>query len=143
MIVDVDGLEARARVYELADGLGIYSNPLRAEMADEPGRAIAVLELALSSPRIRNRAAFAIARWRAGADPRSDSERARLRLDRELVDAELAPAGAPTIEALELAWSLEDEGSLVAMPMLAMMVVAIERAGGCRAALYRPELFGG
>ena len=50
-------------------------------------------------------------------------------------------AHVPLLEALELAWHLEDEGSPIARPVLAALTLAIERAGGCRAALYSPELF--
>jgi hypothetical protein len=129
-------LEARGRVHELLDELGIYSAELRGAMTDDPERAIVLLEHASRARGIRNRPAFAIARWRAGDDPRPSSP------SRALGPPPAEPeASPPTLEALELAWHLEDEGSPVAAPVLRLIAAGIERAGGCRAALYRPDLF--
>jgi hypothetical protein len=129
-------LELRGRVHELLDELGIYSAEIRGGMTDDPDRALALLEHACRARGIRNRPAFAIARWRAGDDPRPSTPRLPMHL--EPAEPEASP---PTLEALELAWHLEDEGSPVAEPVLRLIAAGIERAGGCRAALYRPDLF--
>jgi hypothetical protein len=116
-------LTAEAAVVELMDELGILGS-IRSQMLGDLGRARAVLVHAKSSSGIRNRAAFAIANWRARFDPRGRAEGAQLRLVEE----------APTLDALELAWSLD---SPIAREVVRMMTVAIERTGGARALLER------
>jgi hypothetical protein len=135
---ELELLAARARVNELVDELAIDSMRLRDEMLDNPGRAIAVLEHARRARGIRNPASFAIARWRAGADPRIRA-RQPASLASHLASHldEMEATGAPTLEALEFAWHLEDESSPVAEPMLRLLACAIERNGGMRAVLER------
>jgi hypothetical protein len=112
-----------AALDELLDELGILG-AVRSQMLADPARARAVLVHAKSSSGIRNRAAFAIANWRARFDPRGREPGAQLRLVEE----------APTLDALELAWSLD---SPIAREVVRMMTAAIERTGGARALLER------
>ena len=126
-LYDVAGLEgerliAKARTCELMDELAIAGN-VRDAMLGEPERARAVLEHAIASSGIRNPAAFAIVNFRKGFDPRA---RVVVAARAELVEE------APTLAALELAWQLEDEGSIVAPYVLRLMRSAIERTGGAR-----------
>lgn len=119
---EAERLWTKQRVLDLLDELAIAGATLREEMLRDPERARAVLTHAKGSAGIRNVAAFAVANWRAGFDPR----------DRVVVDEPELTEAAPTLSALELAWHLEGEGSFVAAPVLAMMRVAIARTGGCR-----------
>jgi hypothetical protein len=116
-------LEERADVAELLDELVILSPRLRSEMLKSPGRALAVLRSARLTPGIHNRAAFAIARWRAGADPRPP--RARAPRAEELAEDYAEP---PTLSALEQVWSRDP--SPVGDLLLRIMAIAIARAGG-------------
>jgi hypothetical protein len=110
--------ELYARAYELTQELDI-SGLIRLEMLAEPELAVAVLEHALASPRIRNRAGFAVANWKAGFDPRPSSP------SEEEPELELGP---PTLEALEHAWSLEPSPPVSAL--LAAIAAALTHFGG-------------
>jgi hypothetical protein len=138
-VSELELLEMRARVHELVDEIGIDSTRLRDEMTDEPARALRVLEHARRARGIRNRASFAISRWRGGAPPARRAAETALEWKAEAARRELAssPEGPPTLEALELAWHLEELGSPIAAPVLRLLVLAVERSGGCRALLER------
>jgi len=112
-----DELVDRARVSELLDALDI-SGPVSSDMLDHPGRAYAVLSHAQRARGVRNRAAFAIARWRSSrprppAPPAADSE---------------PVSEPPSLVALEHAWSLEP--SPVGAAILRLMALALEKHGG-------------
>jgi len=117
---ELERLRLRRDVNGYLDELDIRSPAIRSEMLDEPERALRILDTASSAPRIRNRAAFAIARWR-DRDRRS-AEPAVLEITE---DEELVP---PTLDVLELQWS--QEPSFVGGLVLKLMAAAIARAGG-------------
>lgn len=116
MSSDADVVE----VFELTKALDI-GGTMRLEMLAEPERAAAVLRHAAKAPRIRNRAGFAVANWRAGFDPRPANVP-------ELVEDELADAGPPDLATIEHAWSLQP--SPVADAMLRAMAACLSRYGG-------------
>lgn len=105
-------------VFELTRELDIGGMP-RLEMIADPERAAAVLRHALKAPRIRNRAGFAIANWRAGFDPRPSA--------RPELELELEEGGPPPLWAIEHAWAI---GTPLAEECLRAMAIAIGRAGG-------------
>lgn len=104
------------RVRELTRELGI-AGPVELAMLTEPERAVAVLEYARRARHVRSPAALAIARWRAGFDPRPVE-----------LEPPVAAAGPPTLAAIEHAWSLEP--APFAGLLLRCMAFALERAGG-------------
>jgi hypothetical protein len=124
--LSADDLAARARLYDLADELGIVSDRLRSAMADDPARATRILEHALRAPGIRNRPAFAIARWRSRA---TRSEARRTALNPSLSDGiRVDGVEAPTLEALERLWALPP--SVGVELTLRLMSATIARGGG-------------
>lgn len=123
---ELELLELRARVHALVDELAIESFTLRAEMLASPRRAIAVLEHARRARGVRNRASFAIARWRSGAS----APRAPRAPFTPLEPLDELDDHGPTLEALELAWHLEEQGSPVAGSLLRLFAAAIEQHGG-------------
>jgi hypothetical protein len=127
LVDEPEELQSDADVVELLDELGIVG-AIRGQMLADADRARAVLRHAKASDGIRNRAAFAIANWRARFDPRG---RGLAGVDgpAELVEE------PPTLDALEYAWSLDD--SPIAQAVVRMMTVSIERNGGARALLER------
>jgi len=117
------------------DELEISSSFVRWEMLAEPERASRVLRTALSKRGIRNRAAFAIARFRAGDGAKPEPRR------QPLYPAGPQPEpGPPSLADLERAWSIESD---VGPALVSAMRAAIERAGGfaaLSAGAWRQEL---
>lgn len=126
LAIDAERLVARERTLELLDELDVGSTVVRAQMLADPERAVLVLESTLRATNLRNPAAFAVQRWRSGFDPRRARQAPVERVELE--------EGAPTLSAIEYAWSLEP----VSRPILAMMSSAIGRTGG-----FRPVLVAG
>jgi len=86
-------IERLLDVCALAD----VNTPQRLEFEADPALAVELLEYALSRPKIRNPAAFAVTRFR-----RELGRRARVEELNRPDDPD-----APTLSSLELAWSLE------------------------------------
>ena len=112
---ELDALELRAELYPLLDEHYINGR-LRAEMLDDPGRALALFRVA-ARPQIRRPAAFVISRWRS---PRAG-------LPHERRDVRAGPDAPPSLAALELAWSLREPVRELVLPLLA---AGIAKHGG-------------
>lgn len=112
--------ELLLELLEACDRIGVSSLTVRADMSSDPARALRVIAHAERARGIRNRAAFAVARWhRVTAPPAAAAAAA------EPVDV---VGGAPSLADLERAWSLEP--SPAAAALLRLMALAFERHGG-------------
>jgi hypothetical protein len=113
--------ELLLELLEACDRIGVRSLTVRAEMSSDPARALRVIAHAARARGIRNRAAFAVARWQASTDAGS-----------AVIGAAVEPVepvgGAPSLADLERAWALEP--SPAASALLDLMALAIERHGG-------------
>lgn len=89
--------------------------PQRVELRGDPERAARLLRYALSRPRVRNAAAFAVARYREGRDHAEAARRAR--------QAEEVVGGAASIEELEASFAFAVEHRL---PAAALEAIAAE-----------------
>lgn len=115
---DAEEASYRERAAWLLDELDIGSTTVRFEMLADPERACLILEHARQAKGLKNRAGYAVKRWRSGYDPR----RVRQAPDREPEP----PEAAPSLSAIEYAWSL---GPPLA-PVARMMAASIGRTGG-------------
>lgn len=111
--------ELLLELLEACDRIGVSSLTVRADMSSDPARALRVIAHAERARGIRNRAAFAVARWQVSAPP---AAAAPVTAEPEVV------GGAPSLADLERAWSLEP--SPAAAALLRLMALAFERHGG-------------
>ena len=118
---ELEQLRARRDLFPLLEELEIVGR-VRKQMLAEPVAALAVLDHALLARGVRNRAAFAITRWRALR------ERAGVSLLPELEPEREREACPVDLDALEQAWSREPSfaGELV----LRLIAAALHAHGG-------------
>lgn len=123
-------IEDRARLYELFDLHGIYSFTVRAEMLEDVGRALRLLEQARANPgRLTSPVGWAIARFRAGADPAHELERKRAALEQSsyVDDFELE---LPTLEAVTYIFGVAEQQPALGHAIVRLVDAALMRLGG-------------
>lgn len=111
----MDDFRTKLRLYELLEQLDITGR-IRAEMVEEPERALRVLEAAIRARGARNRAALAVSRWQAEPFDAPRPLPQRIEVDEP-----------PTLAALEHAWSTSPNVQQMVLPLIAR---GIERHGG-------------
>jgi hypothetical protein len=109
---------------ELIRELGITGTPVF-EMWADPERAVAVLRHAKKGTGLRNRAAFAVANWQTGFDPRPST--------RPEPPAEQEHSEPPSLSGLEYMWSVPQTKAIEYLLEAAGEVIAL--AGGFNAAI--------
>lgn len=115
---DLAAMRARRKLFGALDDLGIDGR-IRAEMIDDPERALSVLASAhRRRRRIRNLTGYVVHLW--------------IRLDRRRPPAPDPEPGPPTLATLEYAWHLQDQapGSPLIAAMIDAYAIAIARNGG-------------
>jgi len=119
---DADELD-RLALLEACMRIGLAGSPVR-ELELDPERALAIIEYAERQHALKSIAGFAIARYRAGFDPRSSSN---VKSSATSTPREPEPVEQPpTLSAIEYAWSRERSPMIESV--LGMMGVAIGRS---------------
>ena len=121
---DADELE-RLELLEACMRIGLSGSTQR-ELEADPARALAIIEYAERQQALKSIAGFAVARFRAGYDPRS-SPSSSSRKSSAMREREPEPVESPpTLSAIEYAWSRERSPMIESV--LGMMGVAIGRS---------------
>jgi hypothetical protein len=121
---DDDAELERLELLEACMRIGLSGSTQR-ELEADPARALAIIEYAERQQALKSIAGFAVARFRAGYDPRSSPSSSSSKSS--VREREPEPVEAPpTLSAIEYAWSLDRSPSLESV--LRMMGVAIGRS---------------